>query len=198
MLIVWMCSFSFAQEKKNELGLLLGAEFIPHATTTSDQSLKFGRSIAYSAAYARRLSSGHTALFLEIPFSAAPSHKVKSTQTNIITSLATLFVAPSLRVRFGGHAAASPWLSGGFGYGLYEGSRRFQDGIANTEVYRNVATAQFGGGIDVRIPLKRPLPTSLRGEVRDYYTLQAPNFGIPVQRSEQHNVLVSGGFVVRF
>jgi hypothetical protein len=193
-----MCSLSFAQENKNELGLLLGAEFIPRVPTASNQNLSFGKSIAYSVDYARRLSSGHTALYLEIPFAAAPSHKVESTQLHTIASLATLFVTPSLRVRFARRAPVSPWLSGGFGYGLYEGSRGFQDGIVNTQVYRNVATAQLGGGIDVRTPLKRPLPISLRAEVRDYYTLVTPNFGVPVQRSGQHNVVLSGGFAVRF
>ena len=84
-----MCCLSFAQEEKNETGILLGAEFIPEATTVSNQNLSFGRSIAYSVDYARRLSSGHTALFLEFPFAAAPSHKVESGQLNAITSLAT-------------------------------------------------------------------------------------------------------------
>jgi hypothetical protein len=37
MLMLWMCCLSFAQEEKNELGLLLGAEFIPRAATTSNQ-----------------------------------------------------------------------------------------------------------------------------------------------------------------
>jgi hypothetical protein len=32
MLMLWTCCLSFAQEEKNELGLLLGAEFIPQAT----------------------------------------------------------------------------------------------------------------------------------------------------------------------
>jgi hypothetical protein len=32
-----MCSHSFDQEEKNELGLLLGAEFIPRAATTSNE-----------------------------------------------------------------------------------------------------------------------------------------------------------------
>jgi len=35
MLMLWICCLSFAQEEKNELGLLLGAEFIPRAATTS-------------------------------------------------------------------------------------------------------------------------------------------------------------------
>jgi hypothetical protein len=198
MLMLCMCCLSFAQEEKNELGLLLGAELIPRATTASNQKLSIGRSIAYSVDYARRLSSGHTALLLEFPFAAAPSHTVESTQLNAISSLATLFVTPSLRARFVSHAPVSPWLSGGFGYGLYEGSNFLQNGVANTEIHRNVATAQFGGGVDVRTRLKLLFPIGLRGEVRDFYTLGTPSFGVPVQRSEQHNVVVSGGLVVHF
>jgi hypothetical protein len=106
-------------------------------------------------------------------------------------------VTPSLRAQFVGYALASPWLSAGFGYGLYEGSSVLQSGVANKEIHRNVATAQFGGGIDVRTPLKLLFPIGLRGEVRDYYTLEMPSVGVLVQRSQQHNVVVSGGLVVR-
>jgi hypothetical protein len=198
MLMLWMSCLGFAQEGKNELGLQLGAEFIPQATATFGKQLSFGRSITYSVDYARRLSGEDTALLLEFPFAAAPSHNVESTQLNAITSLATLFVTPSLRVRLASHGTASPWLSGGFGYGLYEGSRTFQNGVANTQVHRNVATAQFGGGIDIRTPLKLLFPISLRGEGRDFYTLETARFGVPLQRAGQHNVVLSGGFVVHF
>jgi hypothetical protein len=153
--MLWMCCLSFAQEE-NELGLLLGAEFIPRAATTSSQKLSFGKSVAYSVDYARRLSRGNTALLLEFPFPA------------------------------------------GLGYGLYEGSSVLQNGVANTEIHRNVATAQFGGGIDVRTQLKLLFPIGFRGEFRDFYTLGNPSFGIPVQRSEQINLVVSGGLVVHF
>ena len=185
--------FSFAQEGKNELGLLLGAEFIPRPATTSNQKLSFGRSVAYFVDYARRLSSGNTALLLEFPFAAGPSHRVESAQLNAITSLATLLVMPSLRAQFVSHAPVSPWLSGGFGYRLYEGSSALQNAVANAEIHRNVATAQFGGGIDVRTRVKLLFPIGLRGEFRGFYTLGNPSFGVPVQRSEQHNLVVSGG-----
>ena len=52
MLMLWMCCLSFAQEEKNELGLLLGSEFIPRAATTSNQKVSLGRSVAYSVDYA--------------------------------------------------------------------------------------------------------------------------------------------------
>lgn len=68
-------------------------KFIPRAATTFNQKLSFGRSAAF-ADYARRLSSGDTALLLEFPFAAGPSHRVESAQLNAIASLATLFVTP--------------------------------------------------------------------------------------------------------
>ena len=92
------------------------------------------------------------------------------------------------------HVPASPWRSAGLGYGLYEGSSVLQNGVANTEIHRNVATAQFGGGIDVRTRLKLPFPIGFRGEFPDLY--RNPSFGFPVQRAEQHNLVVSGGLVV--
>jgi hypothetical protein len=57
---------------------------------------------------------------------------------------------------------------------------------------------QFGAGIDVRTRLKLLFPIGLRGEFRDFYTLENPSFGVPVQRSEQHNLVISGGLVVHF
>jgi hypothetical protein len=57
-----------------------------------------------TADYARRLSSGNTALFLEFPFAARPSHRIESAQLNAITILATLFVTPSVRAQFVSHA----------------------------------------------------------------------------------------------
>jgi len=62
----------------------------------------------------------------------------------------------------------------------------------------NVATAQFGGGIDAHTPLTLLFPIGFKGEFRDFYTLGNPSFGVPVQRSEQHNLAVSGGLVVHF
>jgi hypothetical protein len=62
------------------------------------------------------------------------------------------------------------------------------------EVHPNVATAQFSRGIDVRTQLKLLFPIGFRGEFPDLY--RNPSFGVPVQRAEQHNLVVSGGLVV--
>ncbi|WP_263368616.1 hypothetical protein [Edaphobacter bradus] len=113
---------------------------------------------------------------LEIPFEADPSHKIDSAQRGAISSLAGLYVTPSLRVRFLNGQRISPWLSSGFGYGLYEGSKALNNGEANPNRFRNTPTAQFGGGVDFRTPIRIVFPISLRIEVRDYYTLNVPNF----------------------
>jgi len=81
---------------------------------------------------------------------------------------------------------------------MYEGSSVLQNGVANTEIHRNLAIAQFDGAIDVHTQLKLLFPIGLRGEFRDFYTLGNPSFGVPVQRPEQHNLVVSGGLDVRF
>jgi hypothetical protein len=57
---------------------------------------------------------------------------------------------------------------------MYEGSSVLLNGVVNREIHRNVATAQFGGGIDVRTRPKLLFPICLRGEVRDFYTLRRP------------------------
>ena len=54
------------------------------------------------------------------------------------------------------------------------GSSVLQNGVANAEIHRRVATVQFGGGIDVRTRLKLLFPIGFRGEIRDFYTLTCP------------------------
>ena len=55
--VVDLAVLALLKTENNELGLLLGAEFVPQATTTLNQNLSFGKSIAYSVDYARRLSN---------------------------------------------------------------------------------------------------------------------------------------------
>ena len=101
-------------------------------------------------------------------------------------------------MNFAHNSRFSPWVSGGFGYGLYEGSAKFKSGATNSNRYTNAGTAQFGGGVDLRTGLKVLFPITLRGEVRDYYTVTSPRFGISVQSSGQHNIVAAGGIVLHF
>ncbi len=191
------CSGS-AQETRNEAGFLLGSEQIPGSTTTAAVPLGVGGSVAFSFDYARRLRGEHTVLFGEIPFAAAPSHRGGSAQPGTATSLATLYVVPSLRVQAFAGRRFSPWLSGGFGFGWLETSAFLNDGAPNPEINRYTGTAQFGGGVDIRTPLHLVVPISLRAELRDYYAVDAANYGTALRQQGQHDIVPAGGFVIHF
>ena len=196
--IVFSLAAVAQSETKNDLGLLLGGGFIPQRFTARGEAINFGASIAFSADYARHITGESTSLSVEFPFVGEPSNSVRSTNPQSIVSLATIFVVPSLRVKFGSNGGISPWVSGGFGYGVSEGSEFFVQGQRNPSRYQSTGAAQFGAGVDVRTPIKVLFPISLRGEVRDYYSVSNPTFGTPVQGSGQHNVVVSGGMVLSF
>jgi hypothetical protein len=191
------CSAS-AQETKNETGFLLGSEQIPGSTTTADVPLSLGGSIAFSFDYARRLKGEHTVLFAEIPFAAAPSHRGGSSQPGTATSLDTLFAVPSIRVQAFADRRFSPWVSGGFGFGWLQTSAFLNNGAPNPEINRYTGTAQFGGGVDIRTPLQLIFPISLRAELRDYYAVDAANYGTALRQQGQHDIVPAGGFVIHF
>jgi hypothetical protein len=113
----------------------------------------------------RRLSSGNTALLREFPFAAGPSHRVESAQLNAVPSLATLFVTPSSRAQFVSHAPASPWLSAGLGYGLYEGSSVLQNGVANTEISSDRGDSPIQRGNRRPHPAQTAVPDRLQRRV---------------------------------
>ena len=197
-LLVLCISAAAQTETKNELGLSLGAGLVPQRTTAAGQAINFGASIAFSADYARLIKDGKTSLSIEFPFVAEPANSVQSANLQSIVSLATIFVVPSLRVKFASGEGISPWLSGGFGYGIREGSEFFGNGQRNASRYQSTGAAQFGAGGDVRTPIKILFPISLSGEVRDYYSVSNPTFSTAVQGGGQHNVVVSGGMVLSF
>ncbi|HEY4045260.1 MAG TPA: hypothetical protein VGM27_00215 [Acidobacteriaceae bacterium] len=197
-LLFLLSTAGFAQETQSEVGFQLGVDHIPESTTAQGASLRFGNSITFSAAYARHLVGNRTSLAAEIPFAASPSHSVTTANAGRISSLASLYVTPSLRLKFLSGKRVSPWFSAGFGYGLYQGSAFFNNGTKNTNVFRNTAAAQFGGGVDFQTPLRILFPISLRAEIRDFHTLDTPSFGVPVGHSTQDNIITSGGFVIHF
>ncbi len=78
MLMLWMWRLSLAQEEKDELGLLLGAEFIPRAPITSNQNLSV--SSTYSVDYARCLIQRKNRPPPGAPVRCRRSHRVESAQ----------------------------------------------------------------------------------------------------------------------
>src|SRR5260221_10974409 len=87
-----LATSAFAQvvPEKNQMGLLLGAEFIAdHATASAlPAAIGFGASETFQLNFAHRLKGTDTQLWLEVPAVAGPSHEVQSSNTSTPLSLA--------------------------------------------------------------------------------------------------------------
>jgi hypothetical protein len=95
-------------------------------------------------------------------------------------------------------SAISPWGSVGGGYARFDESTTLVNGAPNTvKTGTNKGALQYGGGVDFKTPYKILFPLVLRAEVRDFYSGQ-PRLNLVRPGGGQHNVLVSGGIVLRF
>ncbi len=103
----------------------------------------------------------------QVDFSGTPSSNA--------LKLSSVFVTPSLRVKFAPGFPVSPFASIGGGWAHYN--------LAGTSM--NKGALQFGGGVDIKtgIPL-----LGFRAEVRDFVTGQ-PDFGIVSIQTSVHQAL---------
>jgi hypothetical protein len=184
---------------KNEFGLLLGATFTPTRTLSGQAAaVEFGSGLVFQATYARQLRNFHaTALFFELPFVASPLVDLSSSNLSVPSNYAFLFVTPGLRLKVLPHSVVTPWVSLGGGYGFFEESKQRQDGTAIPRINAGRGSLQFGGGVDFRTPVKLLFPIGVRAEVRDFYS-GVPDFRTTAPGGLQHNLIISGGLVVRF
>lgn len=186
---------AFAQ--RSELGLLLGG-FKPSTRTLTLQGsakAEFSTGMSLYANYGVRLWGGDAAsVFFEVPFLATPQHKITSAAGSATRDVATIYLTPGFRLKFAPKRRVSPYIAAGAGWALFEHSTTSLDGRLN-DAPRTLSRAafNFGGGLD--IPIWRFV--SLRAEVRDFISGN-PAFNVPVRGSIQHNVLVAGGFSLRF
>lgn len=184
-------------QSKNEVGLLLGGSIVP----TSATNLKINSGLAYQATYAYRFkANGGIGIGFEVPFVALPSQDVRSNSPFSPRNYASIFITPGFRLTFVPNSAISPWASVGGGYARFAESTTLVTGVPNTfKTGTNKGALQYGGGVDFKTPFKVPLPFPLafRGEVRDFYTGQ-PRLNVVRLNNGQHNVVVSGGIVLRF
>ena len=187
------------ENKKNELGLLLGGVVTGQKTTIGGAPVNVGAGLTFQATYARRLKEWkRAALYFEVPFVATPSTEVRSPDTSVVHNYDTLYVTPGLRVKFAPRKMVSPWLALGGGYGLLEASKGLISGAPTPgERFVHTGTLQMGGGVDFAPRFKILVPIGFRLEVRDFYTA-VPNLNTTLTDSRQHNVLFSGGLVVKF
>jgi len=181
-----------ATAPRHEVGLTLGR--LLSANRRAMQSIfELSSGTAFQANYGYKLVEASAALYGEVHFLANPQRLVYSSDTTLTRDVATLFVTPGIRVKFRPRAAVSPFVVGGTGYALYEQSRNRLDGQPNSAprtIHRG--TIQFGGGVDFKFWRF----VGLRAEIRDFYSGN-PAYNAPASGG-QHNVVVGGGFVLRF
>lgn len=141
----------------------------------------------------RFLLANVAALYGELEFVALPNRSVTTAAAIVPKNYASLYVAPGLRLKFAPAARISPWVAIGGGYALYQQSAQFSNGQNTANRFLNRGVFDFGGGVDYT--LLRFL--GLRAEVRDLVSGN-PNLNVALSSSTQHNLISSGGIIVRF
>jgi hypothetical protein len=180
-----------ADETRFDVGLLLGSTRTPD----EGQVLTFDRGTTYQATFAWDVWRGAVLkLAIEMPFIASPAFTVLTPNPALPLEYASLYLTPAVRAVFWHHRPVSVFGSLGGGYARYSESKVRQDKGPNpTQRDTNTGALEFGGGVDVRG--FRWL--GFRGEVRDIYT-GPRQFSIPTPAPHVHNVIMSGGLVIRF
>ena len=174
-----------------DVGLMLGST----KATDEGTTLQFERGRTYQATFAWRAWTGdRVGVSIEVPFLATPAFEVATPGRSLPLEYASLYLTPGVRVTLMPKAALSIFGAVGGGYARYSESKLRADKSPNlTQRDTNTGAVQLGGGIDVR-----GLGwLGFRGEVRDVYT-GARNFSIATPGPRVHNVVASGGLVVRF
>jgi hypothetical protein len=174
-----------------DVGLLLGSTL----ATDEAPALEFDQGRTYQATFAWRVwRTGRTALSVEVPFIATPAFTTTTPGDALPKEYASLYLTPGVRATFLSDGPVSVWGSVGGGYARYSESQHRADGGPNpAQLDTNTGAFQFGAGVDVR----GFGWLGFRGEVRDVYTGMR-RFSIPTPGHKVHNVVTSGGLVVRF
>lgn len=196
-LFLFLLAASGISAQQHELGLTLGRIAGPGRSLSAPLQGRLGQGsgIALQANYGYRLIGGRIAsLYLQTHLLANGQRVIRSVIPGASTDIATLYVTPGLRVKFAPGAMVSPWVEAGGGYALYEQSKLRIDGAPNDAGrFLHRGALEFGGGVDAKVWRF----VALRLEARDFYTGN-PGFNVPVRASGQHNLVVGGGFVLRF
>jgi hypothetical protein len=178
-------------ETRFDVGLLLGS------TRATDEApvLQFDRGTTYQATFGWRLwQRGPVRLSVEVPFIASPAFTVTTPGTSLPLEYASLYLTPGIRATMLPRGPVSWFGAVGAGYARYSESKLRADRTPNPlQRDTNSGAVEFGGGVDVR----GFSWLGFRADIRDVYTGRR-NFAIATPGNRVHNVVVSGGPVVRF
>ncbi len=178
-------------EDRVDVGLLLGST----RATDEGAALQFGRALTYQATFAWRVwSDGRVGVSVEVPFLASPAFDVTTTGGALPKEYSSLYLTPGVRLNVPVRGPLSAFGAIGAGYARYSESKLRRDGNPNPgQQDTNAGAWQFGGGVNVRMWSW----LGWRGEVRDVFT-GARRFSIATPAASVHNVVASGGLVLRF
>jgi hypothetical protein len=174
-----------ALAQKNELSIGAGGYFPVNLSGV-------GNAIAIEGTYARRIASvPQVSAYIELPVVGTLNSSVRNFGLTSSASYSALFVAPGLKVKLTPEFFISPWLGVGGGLAHYSANSglRLLSGVDTT----NTGVLDYGGGLDAKIA---PF-VSVRGEVRDFYS-GGLGFSLSTFNQRQHNIVVTGGLVLRF
>jgi len=185
------CGREARAESRFDVGLLLGST----RTTNEGSVLTFDRGTTYQATFAWEVWRGDTAkVSVEVPFLASNAFTVLTPGASLPLEYASLYLTPGVRVTLWPRSPVSVFGSIGGGYARYSESKLRQDKGPNpAQRDTNSGAFGYGGGVDVR----GFGWLGFRGEIRDIYT-GARNFSLPTPAPGVHNVVASGGLVIRF
>jgi len=144
---------------------------------------------AFQGAFARHIEDVRgSSLYLELPLLGIAGREA-STPTGFPVNYSSIFVPPSLKIKFRPGQAISPFFSAGAGVAYLNG---------NNNGRNFTGSGQFGAGADfkTRIPF-----LAIRGEVRDFFSGRSAaeeRVEGPVSDSRQHNIFTGVGAVLRF
>jgi len=193
LLFVLLSGCPAAFGEKHEIGLTAGGLF-PEDRGTIPNTVRLGGASAWQANYGHRFTSGRAAVYGEVHFLGSPLRQVGSGNPASTRDVATIYVTPGVRVKFAATRSVSPYVAFGGGVAFYQQSVLQIDGTPNPaprDIHR--AALDFGGGFDTS--LWRWI--GLRAEIRDFYT-GSPAYNLPNLGGGQHNVVASGGFVLKW
>jgi len=185
------CAHEARAQSRFDVGLLLGST----RATNEGAALTFDRATTFQATFAFDVWRGDVAtLSIEVPFIASPAFTVLTPGDTLPLEYASLYLTPAARVTLWPGAPVSVFGSIGGGYARHSESKlRKDEGPNPAQRDTNTGALEYGAGVDVR-----GLGwLGFRGEVRDIYT-GARNFSVPTPGGSVHNVVVSGGLVIRF
>lgn len=178
-------------QTRYDVGLLLGS------TKASDEgsALQFDRATTYQATFAWRVwQNDAVRVAIEVPFLASPKFEVTTPGRSLPKEYASLYLTPGVRVIAFPDHVVSVFGAVGAGYARYSESKLRVDGSPNPgQRDTNTDAIQFGGGVDIGA-FRR---LGFRAEVRDVYT-GARSFSLATPGARVHNVVGSGGLVLRF